>query len=59
MTNESFAEALRLFCKRKPFRPFFIEFLTGDRMVIPHPEAVTRRENLAILITPRSQYHRQ
>jgi hypothetical protein len=57
MTEENFFEAVRLFCKRKPFRPYFIEFLTGDRLLISHPEAVIRLKKLAILTTTSSQHH--
>ncbi len=57
MTAESFERSLRLFCNRKPFQPFFIEFLTRERLLIGHPEAITLRGNLSVHVTPRSQYH--
>jgi hypothetical protein len=40
MKHDAFATSVRAFCLRKPFRPFFVEFFTGTRILISHPEAV-------------------
>jgi hypothetical protein len=42
MTDDELAMALRSFERRRPFRPFLIEFVSGDRVVARHPEAVER-----------------
>lgn len=40
MTKDQFDAALRAFCRREPFRAFFIEFVSGHQLLIGHPEAV-------------------
>jgi hypothetical protein len=46
MTDDEFARALRLFGRRRPFKPFLVEFVSGDRVLATHPEAVARFRNL-------------
>ena len=41
MTIDSFARFLRVFSTRSPFRPYLIEFVSGDRLEIRHPEAIS------------------
>jgi len=43
MTPSGFQRVLRVFARRRPFRPFRIQFLTGDEIVVRHPEAVDIR----------------
>lgn len=50
MTIESFATALRAFVRRKPFRPFTVELLSGDRFAVDHPEALVFRGGVAVFI---------
>jgi hypothetical protein len=42
MTNDDLERALRAFARRQPFRHFFIEFHSGEHILITHPEAVDR-----------------
>jgi hypothetical protein len=56
MTESHFRVALRAFVQRRPFRPFFIEFLSGDRVRVGHPEAVGERAGVFIYHTARSDY---
>lgn len=35
--------ALRSFAHRRPFRPFWLEFFSGDRVQVTHPEVVVER----------------
>jgi hypothetical protein len=44
MTAAQLDFALRAFCRRRPFRPFLIEFTSGDTMLVRHPEAVRQVE---------------
>jgi hypothetical protein len=46
MTTDVLERALRAFARRTPFRLFFIEFTSGDRVPVAHPEAVGRRGEL-------------
>ena len=57
MSAETFERALRSFCNRKSFKPFFIELVTRERLLIIHPEAVTLRGNLCVFVTHLAQYH--
>jgi hypothetical protein len=56
MTEGHFRLALRAFVQRRPFRPFLIEFLIGDRVRVGHPEAVGERAGVCIYHTSRSDY---
>jgi hypothetical protein len=38
MTVEEFDQTMRSFLKRRPFFPFVVELLNGERIVIPFPE---------------------
>jgi hypothetical protein len=40
MTKKEFEVALRAFVGLRPFKPFLIEFLSGDRLLVTHPEAL-------------------
>ena len=56
MTEKQLATALRAFCTRKPFRSFFVEFLSGDRFLVPHPEAIHQEKGLYVFISPKRHY---
>jgi hypothetical protein len=40
MTTDALRISLRAFCRQAPFRLFVLEFHTGERIKITHPEAV-------------------
>ena len=42
MTPELLERALRAFSHRRPFRPFWLEFFSGGRVLVSHPEAIER-----------------
>jgi len=42
MSSDDLERILRALAKRRPFRPFFLEFKNGDRLFVSHPEAVQR-----------------
>jgi hypothetical protein len=48
MTNKQFDTAYRAFCRRQPFRPFLIEFASGNQLLIAHPEAVRPEADLYV-----------
>ena len=50
MTPDGFERALRTFSQRRPFRTFWMEFLSGDVIRIAHPEAASVRGNLVVFI---------
>jgi hypothetical protein len=52
MTVEQFDAAYRAFRRRRPFRPFLIEFTSGHQLLISHPEAVRNEANLYAMRCP-------
>jgi hypothetical protein len=42
MNNDALTRALKSPAQRQPFRPFLIEFLSGKRLPVAHPEALRR-----------------
>jgi hypothetical protein len=42
MTANDLERAVRALARQRPFRPFLIEFHSGDRLLVSHPEAVIR-----------------
>lgn len=48
MTREQFQLALRAFYKRKPFQPFQLELISGSRVGVSHPEALTIQHELLV-----------
>ena len=52
MTGESFEKSLRALVRRRPFQPFTVELVSGDRFEVDHPEALVYRGGLAVYVTP-------
>jgi hypothetical protein len=52
MTHATFRRSLRAFCRRTPFRPFVIQFVTGEDLTSGHPEAVMLYKRVAIATEP-------
>ena len=55
MVPETFAQALRSFARRRPFKPYFVELTSGDRILVEHPEAVAFGGNTAVFVSPRGE----
>jgi hypothetical protein len=43
MTRENFERSLAAFWRRRPFRPFVVELVSGERIKADHPEALVLR----------------
>jgi hypothetical protein len=56
MTKESFTRALRAFARRQPFRPFLVEFLTGERLLIKHPEELAPHPKRQLIVYRDKHY---
>jgi hypothetical protein len=56
MVAETFAQALRAFSRRKPFKPFLVELVNGERIFVEHPEALAFNGRAAVYISPRSEF---
>lgn len=52
MEVESFERSLRAYSRRVPFQPFTVEFVSGSRITVDHPEALVFRAGLAVYIAP-------
>lgn len=48
MTGDELSLALRALTRRRRFRPFFIEFNSGDRLRVSHPESIDRKGELFV-----------
>jgi hypothetical protein len=51
MTPQDFERVLRAFHRRKPFRPFTVQFVSGERISVGHPEALVSRAGVAVYIS--------
>ena len=45
MTAEEFDQTIRSFAKRRPFFPFVVELLNGERIVVPFPRVADFRSD--------------
>ncbi len=57
MTHEHFTVTLGAFTHRRRFKPFFIEFASGDRILVTHPEVVILRQELWEYVDPEERHH--
>jgi hypothetical protein len=55
MVAETFTQALRALGRRKPFKPFTVELVSGERIEIEHPEALVFRNAVAVYIRPQGE----
>ncbi|HEV3002886.1 MAG TPA: hypothetical protein VGX78_00425 [Pirellulales bacterium] len=56
MVSETFAQALRAFARRKPFKPFVVELVNGERVLVEHPEALAFYAGAAVYISPQREF---
>lgn len=52
MLVETFSSAILGLWRRQPFQPYTVELRNGERLVVPHPEALAIYDNLAELHEP-------
>ena len=52
MTVEHFDELLIALMERRPFHPFTVELVGGDRFEIDHPRATALRNGVAVYLRP-------
>ena len=52
MMPESFQNALQALWQRRPFRPFTVELVGGDRFEVDFPDALASRDGVAIFVGP-------
>ncbi len=52
MTPDNFERVLQAFQRRTPFRPFTVEFVSGERIAVDHPEALVLRGGVGVYLSP-------
>jgi len=52
MDRETFNNTIRAFKHRKPFHPFTVAMVDGDRLEIDHPDALAIRDGLGMFTVP-------
>jgi hypothetical protein len=55
MTRDEFAQQLRTLLRRRPFQPFTVILLTGDRIEVDAPEAVSLGGGAAGYLSPSGE----
>ena len=56
MITETFTQILRSYARRKPFKPFLVELMSGERILVEHPEALAYNGGAAAYISPRGGF---
>ncbi|HZL33998.1 MAG TPA: hypothetical protein VFC78_01730 [Tepidisphaeraceae bacterium] len=52
MEREHFDQGLRAFQRRRPFRSFTVELVSGEQIQVDHPEALVLRGGIGVYISP-------
>jgi hypothetical protein len=47
-----FDQTLSAFMERRPFKPFTVALVNGDRFEVDHPKALVFRDGVAIYVAP-------
>ncbi len=53
MVADTFDQTLRAFTDRRPFRPFTISLVNGNRFEVDYPTALVFRDGVAVYLGPR------
>ncbi|MBI1832343.1 MAG: hypothetical protein HYR84_12945 [Planctomycetes bacterium] len=56
MEARAFERTLGVFTRRKPFRPFMVELVSGASLLVEHPEALIIRGAVAIHIDKDNEW---
>jgi hypothetical protein len=56
MVAKSFDRSLRALVRGKPFRPFTVELVSGERIEVRHPEALVYRNGVAVYFSPDGDF---
>jgi hypothetical protein len=49
-TAEHFERTLRTYQRRRPFKPFKVALVNGDRFQVDHPEALVLRDGVGVFV---------
>lgn len=53
MTQKQLLQCVRVFARRKPFRPYCIEFFNDQSIVVKHPDAVGSYGEIWVFRSPK------
>ncbi len=56
MTHAELDRVLRIVSRQRPFRPYAIEFVSGGRILVTHPELIDRRGDVYLFIARDGDY---
>jgi hypothetical protein len=56
MTPASFNKAFKIASQRRPFQPYVLEFDSGPRLEVRHPEAIALFKTLIIFRSVSAEY---
>ena len=51
MEKDNFERLARALCHRRPFRPYTVEFVSGETIEVDHPEALIIRAGVAVYLS--------
>ena len=54
MRKDLLEHVVQILTQRQPFLPFMIEMMTGDRLLVTHPEAIVREGDFFVYRTTDS-----
>ena len=52
MTEQHFDQLLVALMERRPFHPFTVELVNGERFEVDHPRATVLRNGVAVFLRP-------
>lgn len=52
MDGDTFDGTIRAFKHRRPFRPFTVAMVSGNRLEVDHPDALAVRDGVALFAGP-------
>jgi len=52
MDRDTFDSTIRKFKDRRPFRPFTISLVNGERVEVDHPDALVARDGVGLFAGP-------
>lgn len=57
MTPKNFERAVLALSRRRPFKAFVVELVSGERFSVDHPEALAIRGGVAVFISQKGPIH--
>lgn len=57
MERRDFTDTILAFKRRKPFHPFTVAMVDGDKLEIDYPDGLAIRDGLAVYVAPGSIPH--